>query len=221
MAFRPCGFRGIRRGRQGKSQAGGRIPLIDACRRTRHEPRMLKELPPCPWLPEPRAGMDWRALHAFRNTNRGPEFYQACLEYAQALWRRRLPARALLCLDRALGAELKGDEPVLGLHPLPYSSVAWILQRTPAELFLGNPRVHFQHYADRMNEPWRDRRRWRAWACWAITRTVRPELAADPRHLVTEPTFAEIEVGLRLHGHQGEAEQWRSELSRLNPERSS
>ena len=31
-----------------------------------------------------------------------------------------------------------------------------------------NPRVHFQHLADRMNELRREQRRWRMWACWNL-----------------------------------------------------
>ena len=52
----------------------------------------------------PRSGLDWRALHAFRETDRGAEFYFACLEYGHALWQKGFAARSLLCLDRAMGA---------------------------------------------------------------------------------------------------------------------
>jgi hypothetical protein len=169
--------------------------------------------PPCPHLPAPRAGLDWRALHAFRATDRGEEFYFACLEYGHALWLRGFAARALLCLDRALGANLRGDEPILRAHPLPYAAMAWVIAQTPRDVFLGNPRVHFQHYADRMNEPRREQRRWRAWACWAIARAVRPDLPNDPKHRVVEPTLDAITAALRAHGHPGEAELWRSVLS--------
>ena len=170
--------------------------------------------PPCPHLPAPRAGLDWRALHVFRETDRGPEFYFACLEYGAELWRRGYAARALLCLDRALGAELVGDEPVLGEFQLPYAAMAWLIAHTPPDVFLGNPRVHFQHYADRMNEPRREQRRWRAWACWALARAVRPDLPNDPKHQVVEPALGEIERRLREHGHVGEADLWRRELER-------
>ena len=93
--------------------------------------------------------------------------------------------------------------------------MAWMIGATPADVFLGNPRVHFQHYADRMNEPRREQRRWRAWACWALARAVRPELPNDPKHHVTEPTLPAIEAALREHGHPGEAELWRQELGRV------
>lgn len=167
-------------------------------------------LPPCPHLPEPRPGLDWRALHAFRETDRGGAFYFACLEYGHALWRQGFAARSLLCLDRAFGAGLTGAEPELARDPLPYAAMAWLIAHTPSGVFLGNPRVHFQHYADRMNEPRRDQRRWRAWACWALTRRVRPEFPSDPRHQVVEPTLDEIGAALRLHGLPGEAALWRA-----------
>lgn len=171
--------------------------------------------PPCPHLPAPRPGLDWQALHAHRAADRGGDFYFACLEYGQSLWQRGFAARSLLCLDRALGADLTGDEPVLREWPLPYAAMAWLIAHTPPDVFLGNPRVHFQHYADRMNEPRKEQRRWRAWACWALARVVRPDLPNDPRHRVVEPTRDEIAAGLQRHGHRGEAEAWRAELARL------
>lgn len=170
---------------------------------------MSLPLPDCPYLPAPRAGLDWQALHAYREGERGADFYFACLEYGQALWRRGLAARALLCLDRALGAELRGDEPILQRHPLPYAGMGWIIQHTPPGIFLGNPRVHFQHYADRMNEPRREQRRWRAWACWALARELRPDLPPDPKHRVVEPTSEQIATALRQYGLPGEVELWR------------
>ena len=180
---------------------------IDAGRGVRHEAAM-SVLPPCPHRPVPRVGLDWRTLHVHRATDRGAEFYGDCLEYGHALWQRGLAARAILCLDRALGAELRGDEAVLSQWPLPYAAMRWLIASTPPDVFVGNPRVHFQHFADRMNEPRRDQRRWRAWACWALVRAVRPEFPADPRHIVVEPTRDEITAALRAHGLPGEAEIW-------------
>lgn len=169
-------------------------------------------LPRCPFLPEPRATLDWRALHVFRERERGPEFYFACLEYGQFQWRRHLAARALLCLDRAMGAELTGQETMLRSWPLPYAAMAWIIAHNPPGNFIGNPRVHFQHYADRMNAPRREQRQARAWACWAIARAVRPDLPGDPKHRVHEPSLEEIEAALRQHGHPGEPQLWRDTL---------
>lgn len=143
---------------------------------------------------------------------RGVEFYRDCLEYGHALWLRGFAARGILCLDRAFAADLRGDEPLLGEWPLPYAAMAWLIATTPPDIFVGNPRVHFQHYADRMNEPRREQRRWRAWACWALVRAVRPEFPSDPRHHVLEPTHEEIAAALRGHGHLGEADLWRATL---------
>ncbi len=168
--------------------------------------------PPCPHLPLPGLGLDWRHLHLFRADERGGRFYFACLEYGQALWLRRLPARAMLCLDRAFGADLKGDEPELRLCPPPYAAMAWIMAHAPEGVFLGNPRVHFQHYAGRMNEPRKQPRVWRSWACWALARVVRPQDPGDPRHQIQEPTLDEIAAGLKAHGLPGEVEVWREAL---------
>lgn len=179
--------------------------------------RVSDRFPACPHLPPAPAGLDWRALHAFRKSDRGPEFYRACLEYGQDLWQRGFAARALLCLDRAFGADLRGDEPVLRVAPLPYAAMAWLITHTPPGVFLGNPRVHFQHYADRMNEPRREQRRWRAWACWALARRIRPELPADPKHDVREPTLVEIADALRAHGLPGEVELWQQALAEARP----
>lgn len=189
--------------------------MVDASNNPRHLARMSTAFPPCPFLPVPRAGLDWRALHAFRKTDRGAEFYFACLEYGHTLWQKGFAARALLCMDRSFAAELSGGEPILQRHPLPYAATAWLISHTPANVFLGNPRVHFQHYADRVSEPRGEQRRWRAWACWALTRAVRPDFPRDPKHAVVEPTLEAIDAALRLHGHPSEAELWRTELERV------
>lgn len=156
--------------------------------------------------------MDARALSAHGKA-RGADFYLTALTYAQYLWQRGLAARAILKLDRALLADLRGDEPVLRERPLPYAAMAWLLREAPPDVFIGNPRVHFQHLADRMNEPRREQRRWRTWACWAITRVVRPEFAADPRHRVVEPDRELIAQKLTAHGIPGETRLWQDALS--------
>lgn len=154
----------------------------------------------CPHLPPPRAGLDWRTLHIHREDVRGAEFYHDCLEYAHSLWQRGLAARAILCLDRAWSADLRGDESMLRDWPPPYAALVWLLRNaTPAEL-VGNPRVHFQHYADRLRGAREQPRRARAWACWALTRVVLRHLPGDPRHPVIEPNQAEINAALSAHG---------------------
>lgn len=151
--------------------------------------------------------MDAGALTAHGEVRDGA-FYLTALTYGQYLWQRGLAARAILCLDRALGADLRGPEPELQAWPLPYAAMGWLLKNTPEGVFIGNPRVHFQHLADRMNEPRRDQRRWRTWACWSIARTVRPEYPADPKHPVVEPDDALIARRLEIHGLPGEALLW-------------
>ena len=168
----------------------------------------MAAFPHCPNLPAPVEGLDWRLLHAHRDGHRGPDFYLDCLEYSHSLWQRGLPSRAILCLYRAFGAGLGGTEPVLSLWPLPYAALVWMLRHTPEGAFVGNPRVHFQHYAGRMNEPRREQRRWRAWACWALVRAVQPHLPGDPRHPVREPAAPEIASNLRALGFPGESRLW-------------
>jgi hypothetical protein len=169
---------------------------------------MVVIVPPCPHLPPARPGLDWRCL-ADHGEERGGAFYRTALEYGQALWQRRLPARAILCLDRAMGADLRGDEPEVVEWPMPYAAMAYFLQHAPEGVFIGNPRVHFQHYADRMNEPRRELRTARAWACWALARAANPGWPGDPRHAVSEPTVDEIHASLAHWGLPGEAEDWR------------
>jgi hypothetical protein len=157
--------------------------------------------------------MDAGALSA-HGPARDAGFYLTALTYGHYLWQNGRAARAILKLDRALLSDLRGDEPVLRTWPLPYDAMAWLLRHTPAGVFIGNPRVHFQHLADRMNEPRRDQRRWRTWACWALCRAVRPEFPADPLHAVTEPTPELIAQKLRRHGIAGEAELWQATMQR-------
>jgi hypothetical protein len=156
--------------------------------------------------------MDWR-VYQLHGAERGAGFYGTCLEYGQDLWRRQLPARAMLCLDRAMGADVFSPDPVLGSWPMPYAAMAWIMREVPRDLFCGNPRVHFQHYADRMNPPRQKIREWRAWACWALACAVRPELPGDPKHDVVTPSLENIEAGLRRDGVTGEAELWQTVLA--------
>lgn len=168
-------------------------------------------LPPCPYLPPPLDGLDHQHLGR-HGESRDAAFYLSCLEYGNSLWLRGLAARAVLCLDRAMGADLDGTEPQLEKWPIPYAAMAWFLAHTPPEVFIGNPRVHFQHYADRMNQPRRDVRIARAWACWAIARRLRPEWPADPKHRIVEPSLEMIAASLSLHGHAGEPTLWRRVL---------
>lgn len=166
-------------------------------------------LPPCPFLPSAPEEMDWRALHACGD-DRGALFYMRCLEYSQHLWSRCLPARAVLCLDRALFAEVASHAPELSTHPLPYRALVWMLARVPDGTFIGNPRVHYQHLADRVRGSRHEQRRARAWACWHLVRIARPEFSADPRHVVCEPSLDDTHTELAAHGIAAEIEWWKS-----------
>jgi hypothetical protein len=106
---------------------------------------------------------------------------------------------------------------MLAQWPLPYAALAWLLGHTPPGVFLGNPRIHFQHLADRMNEPRREQRRWRAWACWAITRRVLPEMPGDPKRRGWEAGVRVIAARLVLHGLAAESALWRRALDQSGP----
>lgn len=163
---------------------------------------------PCPFLPSCGRTLDWRDLAEHREV-RGEELYLLCLEYAQQLWLDHLPARALLAVDRALYCDIPADAPALKAYPLPYEAIGWLV-RQPTQAFTGNPRVHYQHLADRVRGERAEIKKWRAWAAWAVVRRVRPDLPADPAHAVREPTSDEVAAGLHAHGIAGEAELWRS-----------
>jgi hypothetical protein len=154
--------------------------------------------------------MDWRDLRA-HGAERGPAFYHTALTYAQYLWQRGCAARAVLCLDRAFGSDLPPDpEP---RPALPYAALAWMLVHLPPKVFIGNPRIHFQHLADRMSGPRLEQRRWRAWACWAIARQAMPELPGDIRCIDGEPTLETIAGRLSAFGRPDEAALWRAVLA--------
>lgn len=166
----------------------------------------------CPYLPDPIEVMDWKHMNAHRH-DQGGAFFLTALRYGQYLWAQNLPARALLAVDRALYADLKGGEPELTAHPLPYAAIAWMVANNPEDTFTGNARVHYQHLADRVKGDRADQKKWRAWAAWALVRRVCPGLPADPKHAVVEPTETEIGAGLDKHGVPGETSMWRAALS--------
>tara|TARA_B100000902_G_C26491868_1_gene519706 strand:+ start:150 stop:515 length:366 start_codon:yes stop_codon:yes gene_type:complete len=117
----------------------------------------------CPLLPQISKTIraaDSREL----GSNKGLPFYRLCLEYSQSKWIQGFPAQALLQLNRAMSADLEGDEKYLKKQPIPYSSIRWILAQRPDNKgqFLGNPRRHWQHYASRMSGPRAEVRIWRA-----------------------------------------------------------
>jgi len=144
--------------------------------------------------------------------DQGPGLYRLCLEYGQQLWLDDLPARALLAVDRALYCDVPSDAEELREYPMPYRTIGWMVKQ-PSENFAGNARVHYQHLADRVRGERAELKKWRAWAAWAVSRVARPDLEGDPKHIVTEPTHAEIEGGLRAHGLASEIAEWRKALA--------
>lgn len=168
-------------------------------------------LPPCPHLPEAIETLSAVSLRA-AGEDRGEGFYLLALQCAQALWRRGLPAQAVLMVNRAFSADLRGDEPVLADWPPPYRPLRWILEHREEAHFIGNPRRHFQHLATRMSGPRAEARTWRAWACWRIARLANPDDPADERQLaeegIAEPDNEAIREKLVILGLPGEAEIW-------------
>ncbi len=162
---------------------------------------------PCPYLPMPSGNLDYKTLSRHGH-ERGAAFYLSALEYGQYLWLRGFAARSLLAVDRALLADLPDKDPVLKAWPLPYRAIAWIIHHCPEGTFIGNPRVHYQHLADRVSAPRREQRSSRAWAAWYLTRRVRPELPADPKHDISEPSNETIQKNLQRFGLADEAEVW-------------
>jgi hypothetical protein len=155
--------------------------------------------------------LSWRDLAEFREDG-GAELYLLCLEYGQQLWLDGLPARALLAVDRALYCDVAASAEVLQAYPLPYAAIRWLVSQ-PSDAFTGNARVHYQHLADRVRGERADIKKWRAWAAWALVRQARPELPNDPKHIVLEPSYAEISAGLIAYGVTGENAVWQAALA--------
>lgn len=170
---------------------------------------------PCPHLP-PLARPLTAASIKNAGADRGPAFYFLALECAQALWLAGLPAQAVLLINRAFGADVDENDPVLARWPLPYAAAVWIMQHRSEGQFLGNPRRHYQHLATRMTPPRRELRSWRAWACWALARRLFPDLPADEKQIreegVTEPSEAAVAEALQRLGVRGEADLWMAAL---------
>ncbi len=175
-------------------------------------------IPPCPLLPDTPPNLGAVAMREV-GADRGEAFYLLALRCAQSLWLRGLPAQSILMLNRAFSADLVGNEPVLRKWPPPYAALDWILRHTPDDVFIGNPRRHFQHLATRMSGPRREIRTWRAWACWRVSMQVRPDDPADEKQIREEgivlPEDREIAARLAALGWEGESGIWLSVQSRI------
>jgi len=167
-------------------------------------------LPPCPLLPEvshPHGHMVTR-VHAPAKCG---QFYFAAICYAHSLWREAKPAQAILQLNKAFMADLRGDEEVLVAHPPPYEVLVWFLRNRPDGPFLGNPVRHFQHLATRVSGDRREIRSWRAWACFHLSRAILPaeEFPPDEEQIAKEgivfPAWREVVGNIRDLGWKDEA----------------
>jgi hypothetical protein len=137
--------------------------------------------PPCPWLPEVSEIHDF-TLTRRHGRDRGPDFYQDTLRYAQSQWISGKPAQALLQIDKAFMADLPADHPVLISDPPPYRALLWIMHMAASGNcgYLGNPVRHFQHLASRMSGERAEIRSWRAWLCLHLAERILPD-AGFPR----------------------------------------
>lgn len=167
--------------------------------------------PLCPYLPLPEGTLDFRYLRRSGVVSgQGANFYLSALTYGQFLWQERLTARALLAVTRALYTDLEGEESVVEQWPLPYAALAWLVANHPGDGFMGNPRLSFQHQADRVRGPRAPLKAARAWAVWRLIGIIRPDLPGDPRHHVTPPDDDAICHRLDLFGLPSEVTQWQA-----------
>lgn len=151
------------------------------------------------------------AMRAFAGTY-DAAFFEAALRYGQSLWLEGKSAQSLLQMNKALMAELSGQEDVLRNWPLPYAAKRWVLEHCPPEEFLGNPVRHYQHLASRMSGPRAELRTWRAWGCFHLSSALLPagEFPRDEEQIEREelaiPEWEETLGQLAALGLPGEAE---------------
>jgi hypothetical protein len=169
-----------------------------------------ESIEPCPWLPAVGRVMTAQETRQAAD-GYGAAFYLAALRFAQSLWREGKPAQAILQLNKAWMAELRGGEPVLADWPPPFRALDWILRHARDDHFLGNPVRHFQHLATRIAGPRPAPRAWRAWACFHLAEQTLPparfprDLAQVAREQVEIPPVAAVLEALHRLGWPGEA----------------
>jgi hypothetical protein len=163
---------------------------------------------PCPLLPVAKQSMSFRDLQAARAQGVGAA-YRVNLEYAQWLWQHGLPARAILAMDKALFLCLPINHPEVQHNPLPYAATLWVMTHAKANHFLGNPRVHYQHLADRVRGCKACQKALRAWACWHLVCRWRPDLPGDDQHSFRAPDWEATCTFIGASFCEQEAEQLR------------
>jgi hypothetical protein len=167
-------------------------------------------VPACPLLPEVLHPHGHMITRVFGGT-KCHRYYFAALSYAQSLWREGKPAQAILQLNKAFMADLRGDEEVLERYPSPYAALVWMLRHRRDGQFLGNPVRHFQHLATRVSGERKELRSWRAWACFHLSRTALPaaEFPIDAVQVAAErlvfPAWDTVVAEIRSLGWPGEA----------------
>ena len=169
----------------------------------------------CPHLPDigTAESLDHSLLRRHGDA-RDAAFYLDALRYGQFLWRQGHAGRALLAVTRALYAKLEADDPILKQWPLPYAALAWMLRHHEHDDFPGNPRLSYQHQANRLRGERKELRSARAWAVWALACAARPHLRGDPT--CPELSLTEIFERLQNEGHPDEAELWSRDLQSLH-----
>jgi hypothetical protein len=153
----------------------------------------------CPWLPSAPEEMSYRQLQ--RSLQESPLcFFETTQRYANYLWLRKRPARAILALCR--GIYLDPDTLPSG-SVQPYKAYRWMLDNYQGEGFLGNPRISFLHQAARIPAE-QALKVLRAWALWYLTRHAMPELPTDPAVPENPPDLSKIAAALDKKGLPGE-----------------
>jgi hypothetical protein len=164
---------------------------------------------------------DLRAKPAAQAGGRNPDnaavaLFAAATAYAQDLWLRGLPARAILALCRALYIDPARLTP---RHVAPYDAFAWMLAQPCGHGFLGNPRASFSRQATRI-APERRLQRQRAWALWHITVAARPDLPADPAVDESAPAPEQLRDYLNTAGLKAEGDAFTAALAGCRAARS-
>jgi hypothetical protein len=171
-------------------------------------------LTPIPHLPQLEPQEIYRASDLSPSLRHTPEaFYLRALQCAQSLWIQGLPAQAILMLNKALSLA-PIHLPIMDQFPYPYAALTYLMENCPTDVFMGNPRRHWQHLATRMSGDFSQLRIARAWACWAIACKILPEktFPADHQQLIkeniTEPSFISIHRSLQQQATLQEVQTW-------------